>query len=175
MERPESKKVFYLLDANILIEAHRRYYHFDICPGFWKSLLHHHSQSCVFSIDRVKDEIKKGDDELAEWVKSGVPKSFFYNTQVERTGSVYHELMEWSNASTHYMDGAKNEFASSADAWLIAHAKANNCTIVSQEISNPAKRNRILIPDVCTAFNIKCIDSFQMLKTLQTKFYWNNN
>ncbi len=29
---------FFVLDSNIFIEAHRRYYAFDICPGFWDSL-----------------------------------------------------------------------------------------------------------------------------------------
>ena len=32
----------YLLDANVFMEAHRRYYAFDLCPGFWECLLHHH-------------------------------------------------------------------------------------------------------------------------------------
>jgi hypothetical protein len=30
----------YLLDSNVFIEAYRRYYSFDICPGFWDCLVH---------------------------------------------------------------------------------------------------------------------------------------
>jgi len=28
----------YLLDANVYIEAHQRYYGMDLCPGFWRWL-----------------------------------------------------------------------------------------------------------------------------------------
>ena len=42
-----------LLDANPLIEAKNRYYAFDICPGFWTSILTQHAEKRVFSIDRI--------------------------------------------------------------------------------------------------------------------------
>lgn len=42
----------YLLDANSFIEAKRRHYAFDICPGFWAALLAHHGGSRLASIDR---------------------------------------------------------------------------------------------------------------------------
>ena len=28
----------FLLDSNVLITAHRLYYAFDICPGYWAAL-----------------------------------------------------------------------------------------------------------------------------------------
>lgn len=28
----------YCLDANVFVEAHRRYYAFDIAPPFWRAL-----------------------------------------------------------------------------------------------------------------------------------------
>jgi len=31
----------YVLDANVFIEAARRYYAFDIAPPFWESLVQH--------------------------------------------------------------------------------------------------------------------------------------
>ena len=30
----------YLLDTNVFVEAYRRYYGLDLCPGFWDSLTH---------------------------------------------------------------------------------------------------------------------------------------
>ena len=38
----------YLLDSNILIEAHKRYYPFDVVPGFWDVLLDLHDGKRVF-------------------------------------------------------------------------------------------------------------------------------
>lgn len=70
---PDTEK--YILDANIFIEAKRRYYAFDLCPGFWKSLMYHNSMDNLESIDHVKRELLEGKDELATWSK-GTPDLF---------------------------------------------------------------------------------------------------
>jgi len=45
----------YVLDTNVFVQAHRRHYAFDICPGFWDCLIHHHQTGRIVSIDRVRD------------------------------------------------------------------------------------------------------------------------
>ncbi len=55
----------YVLDANVFIEAARRYYAFDLVPRFWESLIHHAAKGRIESIDRVKQELDKGKDEIA--------------------------------------------------------------------------------------------------------------
>ena len=70
----------YCLDANVFMEAHRRYYAFDLCPGFWECLLNHHSGARLISIDRVRDEIAAGDS-LEAWVKTATPKGLFASTR----------------------------------------------------------------------------------------------
>ena len=47
----------YLLDTNILVNAKRTYFGFDICPDFWGWLLHENNQGKIFSIDEVHEEI----------------------------------------------------------------------------------------------------------------------
>lgn len=32
----------YPVDSDVFITAKNLYYAFDICPGFWKSVVHHH-------------------------------------------------------------------------------------------------------------------------------------
>ena len=83
----------YALDANVFIEASRRYYSFAICPGFWQSLVHHHAQGHIFSIDRVKAEMA-------------------------------------------------------------------------------GKRRKVPIPNVCAAFDVEYLDTFEMLKALGTTYHW---
>ena len=56
----------YLLDANVFIEAKRRYYAFDLCPGYWECLVWHHRAASIQSVDRVKVELERGADELQE-------------------------------------------------------------------------------------------------------------
>ena len=39
----------YLLDANVFIEAKKRYYGFDFCPGFWQWLVVKNQEGKIFS------------------------------------------------------------------------------------------------------------------------------
>jgi len=43
----------FVLDTNVLVEAHRRYYAFDIAPCFWRVLLKLADRGHIVSIDRV--------------------------------------------------------------------------------------------------------------------------
>lgn len=54
----------YALDSSIFVEAKRRYYAFDLCPGFWDSLLWHQARGRLSSIDRIKKELDRGGDDL---------------------------------------------------------------------------------------------------------------
>lgn len=67
----------YILDANAFIEAKRRYYAFDLCPGFWDALMWHQARDEVRSIDRVKKELERGGDDLTEWASSKMPENCF--------------------------------------------------------------------------------------------------
>lgn len=37
----------YLLDANVFIQAKNQYYTFQICPGFWESLIQENAEKTV--------------------------------------------------------------------------------------------------------------------------------
>ncbi len=56
----------YLLDSNIFIQAKDLHYSFDFCPAFWQWIDREHANGRVFSIEKVKDKLIGGDDELAE-------------------------------------------------------------------------------------------------------------
>ena len=64
----------FLLDANVFIEAKNRYYGFDICPGFWSSLVTQHKSRRVFSIDRIQKELAIQDDEIKKWIEARISK-----------------------------------------------------------------------------------------------------
>ncbi|HHX95367.1 MAG TPA: DUF4411 family protein, partial [Clostridia bacterium] len=66
-------------------------------------------------------------------------------------------------------DAAKAEFASVADSWLIAYSKAYDFTIVTNEQYQPHIKRRIPIPNVCNAFSIDCVNTFEMLRALNVK------
>ena len=52
-----NRRPLFVLDTNVFIGAHRRYYALDLCPGFWECLTHYCYENRLRSIDRVRDEI----------------------------------------------------------------------------------------------------------------------
>jgi len=108
----------YVLDANVFIEAARRYYAFDIAPPFWESLLHHAANGRLQSIDRVKYELERGKDELATWATEQFNDAFA-STDEEDVLESYSEVMSWVQAQDQFSDAAKADFASGADGWLL--------------------------------------------------------
>jgi len=165
-----SDVVKYILDANIFIEAKNRYYAFNLCPGFWDSLLHHNSVGNLESIDRVKKELLEGKDNLATWSKKS--PDLFASTNSKFVVADYGDIIQWVQNQERFNDAAKSKFANDPDAWVIAYAKANNAIVVTQEVSAPKSRKDVKIPDVCNHFNVKCTDTFDMLQKLGIVFYW---
>ncbi|MGC8894807.1 MAG: DUF4411 family protein [candidate division WOR-3 bacterium] len=160
----------YLLDANVFIEAAKRYYAFDIAPGFWQALLHHAQTGELISIDRVKAEIDRGKDLLTKWANETF-NQWFVRTDMDTTVIYYKEIMEWAKNQQQFTDAAKAEFADgeNADAWVVAYALANGCVVATEERFNRNARKKIPIPNVCEAFNIRYIDTFGMLRELGVK------
>lgn len=162
----ESK--LYLLDANVFIEAHRRYYAFDLVSSFWTSLASLLEDDRVSSIDRILDELELGRDELSDWAAENFIGGF-HNASDSKTIEEYKLLQTWAQSQTQYTAAAKSEFATVADAWLIAHAKAQSATIVTHEYFNSSTKKRIPMPNVCKAHNVHYCNTFDMLRKLGVK------
>jgi hypothetical protein len=111
--------VTYVLDTNVFIEAARRYYAFDIAPPFWESLVQHAANGRIYSIDRVKQELERGKDELATWATSQFNDAFA-STDEEDVIQFYSEVISWVQAQEQFLDAAKADFAAVADGWLVA-------------------------------------------------------
>jgi len=80
--------------------------------------------------------------------------------------------MKWAARQNQFIQVAKDEFArvENADAWIISCAKVYNYIIVTQEVFDLNIKKKIPIPNVCNEYNIKFIDTFQMLRELNFKF-----
>ena len=157
----------YIVDANIFIQAYRKYYPMDVFCGFWeklKSLAGSH----IISIDKVENEILPNGDELAEWCREQLPDDFF----VESATFIgeYAKVIRTVSASGKYTDNAMSQFASDtvADAFLVATtlSSTGDYVLVSEETSSPNSKTRIKIPDVCNLFGVRCINTVDMLREL---------
>jgi hypothetical protein len=159
----------YVLDANVLIDASRRYYAFDIAPVFWESLVQGAEGGRVVSIDHVRDEIKQGHDELWDWVKQNFA-AWFISTDDDAIIKRYGEVARWVQAQVQFTEAAKAAFHDGADGWLIACALNGGHVIVTHEVHSPDARRRVKIPNVCTAFGVRFIDTFRMLRELGVRW-----
>lgn len=159
----------YVLDANVFIQAARRYYAFDLAPKFWEALLRHGEGSRIKSIDRVKHELERGKDELATWVKEIFVDAFASTDDTDVIRS-FAELMTWVQAQRQFTDAAKADFASAADGWLVAYGRVNGCVVVTHEVLDPNVRRKVPIPNVCEAFGVPFVDTFEMLRALGVRF-----
>lgn len=162
----------YIIDSDVLISAKNSYYSFEICPGFWESLIQHFQSGEVFTLDRIRQELLAGreDDDLVHWVKNDVPADFFLNSQSAEIVAAFTEIMLWVQRHQQYYDSAKAKFATEADGWLVAFARVNGVTVITNEQPRPESRNRILLPDVCDQFGVKNNDTFAMLKALRVRY-----
>ena len=161
----------YVLDADVFITAKNRYYAFDICPGFWASVIHHHRAGRTYSIDRVRNELLAGrkTDDLVQWVTKELPDTFFLGVDDEPVTAAYTDVMLWVQRSPQFFDHAKAKFATGADGWLVAYAKVHGAIVVTNEERRPEAKREIKLPDVCAQFGVPYTDTFRMLKDLAVR------
>lgn len=159
----------FVLDANAFIEAKRRYYAFDICPGYWEALEQFNAAGRLLSIDRVQAELLKGNDELKAWAATA-PATMFVRSDDAQVVAYFGQMQTWAAGKPQFIAEAKADFAAKADAWLIAFAKRHGLTLVTHEELAPEARRKVPMPNVCQDFGVHHTDVFSMLRTLTAKF-----
>ena len=141
----------YLLDANSFIRSKREHYAFDFCPAYWDALLKGFRDGRLLSIQPVRQELARGKDALAAWVKDHTPTEMFSATDDSPVLNAYASILNWVEGNEQYSRAAKQTFASGADPWLVAFASANACQIVTYEVSSPNSKALVKLPDVAPA------------------------
>jgi len=161
----------YILDANIFIEAARRYYQFDFAMPFWNFLKNQAQQNIICSIDKVYDELKQGNDRLKDWVINDFD-DYFCPTATTSIFRNYQHLVQAIQTNSQYNQRAKDVFMenTNADTWVLAFAMTHNYKIVTHEVIDPNVKKRVPIPNVCEEFDIPYCDTFDMLKELHFSF-----
>lgn len=160
----------YLIDTSCLVQAFRAYYPFDIFPGLWDFFKKKINGGNIILIEKVANEINRGNDELKDWMNDEINTSLILNvTSDVEILSNYAALMQWADKNAHYLPQAKADFAEFelADPWLVATAISKNLVLVSQEIAAPASKKIIKLPDVCQQFDIKHITTIDLLRTFK--------
>ena len=152
----------YLLDTSIFIRC-KNEMPMDIFQGFWKRLADLAQNGQIYSSVKVKEEIDKGNDELKQWCADKLPKGFFLPFDAFDD---YSKLMTWANSNVFTL-AAKQEFATVADAYLVATAAAKGMKVVSFETSDPLCKKRVKIPDACMAVSVEYCSLNELLHELE--------
>lgn len=162
----------YLIDTNSLITPYKTYYPFDFAEKFWNQLEGEISKGRLVVLDLVKAELAKGDDELSEWIKN-ISSSLIFSHRNPAIVAKYGEVLTHLQISGFYKEKALADWARAdiADAWLIATAAVYGYTIITFETPNGNlntrnKSGRAKIPDVSTAFGVKCENLYYMMRQL---------
>jgi hypothetical protein len=150
-------------------EAHRRYYAFDIAPGFWDGLRRLAEEQVICSPSLVYKEIMDADydDELTKWAKANRDILFVEaNDPIQQTFTEIADSVERLYEPQHVQ-----EFLSGADPWVVAHAKAHRLTVVTMESLKNEQKDRggkiggkIHIPNVCKQVAVEYRDTFALLR-----------
>ncbi|MBI1225857.1 MAG: DUF4411 family protein [Bacteroidetes bacterium] len=159
----------YLLDTNFFIESYRSSFPLDVVPSFWVKLSSLAADNKVVSIDKVKEEIYKNDDELKAWCEASLPPDFFKDSTIAI--AEYASTVQWANSNKDnpYTQPALDVFmdANEADAWLVAYAKHQDLPLVTNERSEPASKKSVKIPDACQPMGVRCVKPMDMFRELR--------
>ncbi len=159
----------YVLDSNVFITAKNAYYAFDLVPKFWDELLRCASNGTLKSVDAVREELFRGNDQLAQWAKDNAG-ILFDSTDSERIVECYSHVIEWVTADNRFKPSAQANFADCADGWVVAYAMSQDATIVTLEtMVDPLVKSRVKIPNVASHFKVRCINTYGMLRELNIK------
>lgn len=152
----------YLIDSSAFIQAKNMFYRFSFCPGFWDWIAAEHRKGMLYSVEKIKDELEDGNDQLATWAKKVIPGGFFIapSADVVTTQGV---VSQWVNAQ-NYSPSEKAKFLSKADPWLIAEAMQGNYEIITFEELVPSTSSKVKIPNVANNFGVNTVSLYDILE-----------
>lgn len=155
----------YLFDTNIFITL-KNEMPINYWPTFWERFVVLLNTGNIYTSTKVLEELKNGNDDLAQWLKSKVPSAFFLPVDTE-VMSKYQDTQNWAIANNTYTPAARQTFAEVADAYLIATAAAKTLTLVTNEQPAPNSKRSIKIPDVCNGLGVRYCDFNTVLRELK--------
>ena len=113
------------------------------------------SGELISHVEVYEEILDGGYEEQAGWVKEN--KHFFRNYDLPAEGKFIASLGKDDELFVH----GRKQKANHADPWLVAQAKINSLTLITEETSKggPGK-----LPNICSKYGIKCIDVFGLIQ-----------
>ena len=171
----------YWLDADTLITAKNSIYAFEINTTLWAWFDAQLTAKIVRSPERVFREIMsfKKDDPLKQWVSARRAVGMCIEPD-KRVSECLTKIANHLYTTTvphpktrkpilRYKAAQVEVFGRGADAFVIAHAMADEGTVVTFESDKFPDAQRIRIPDICSHLGVPCINLRQLLVALGAK------
>jgi hypothetical protein len=152
------KDLKYCIDTSFLLDAWRRKYPPDHFPPFWEYLGQLIETGEMRAPEEVFYDLRKKDDDVFRWAKDRKATLFVpIDNQIQQEVSAILAKFE------KLIDTRRGR--SSSDPWVIALAKLNSATLITNENrSIKPTPSRPTIPDVCAALNIRYIDTLRFIR-----------
>jgi len=163
--------MLYLVDANVLIDAHRDFYPIDRVPEFWEWLEHHGNEGNIRIPLEIYEEIKSGNDALTAWIRQKEITEALLLKEDADPGRVADVVNNGYGSDLNDIEIEKI----GRDPFLISYATVDlsqRC-VVTTEASRPSAQgaNR-RIPDVCTDLGASCCNTFELTRQLDFSTSW---
>lgn len=138
---------FYSFDTSAFVNGQRDIFKPTTFGALWDTIAKMIDAGTVLSVDEVKHEIKRKDDDVAKWIggrrRLFVPLEYDIQKATKEVLAACPRLMAQHGANRN-----------SADPFVVGLALARGGTVVTQETaSNSSRRPRI--PDACVAVDVQ--------------------
>jgi len=153
------------VDTNVFIEAKNRWYRFEMVPKFWAFLSAEIEAGSICCPKYVYDELVKGKDQLADWIRARKSKGLCIAADRE-VQAEFRKIAAY--VSVKFPRNQYEEFLSGADPWVVASAMRFGGTVVTQE--SISRKRKIRIPTICSVFSVPWVDTPGMLDHFKPTF-----
>src|SRR5262245_60517800 len=150
----------YSIDTSSLIDGWHDHYPIKIFPGLWAKLGSLIERGVLVATEEVRTELERKSDDLLAWAER--QKLF-----LPLDDAIQAEVRIILRDHPKLIDTRKGR--SGCDPFVIALAKMKKWTVISQEqLTGNAKRPKI--PDVCKAYDIRCIRLLELFEEQKWQF-----
>lgn len=150
----------YCIDTSAILEGWVRRYPIDVFPTLWDRLAKMIAEGDLVAPDEVGQELSRKDDGAFEWASA---RQGLFVELVDEVQVVTSEIL-----SRFPRLVKADQDRTSADPFVIAVARVQKLTVVTQEQAGGESKPRI--PMVCAAYDIPCIDLLGLMKAKGWQF-----
>jgi hypothetical protein len=147
----------YCLDTGVFINAWNKHYPRPVFDRFWDHLSKLIIDGTAIVPREVYEDIERKEDGIFEWLKerAGLIRETNVDVELAQKAIMQHD--------DHCKLVKLKTGRSGSDPWVIAHAQIWDAVVVTEETPGGPTAKDPKIPDVCSALNVPCMRTVQML------------